>query len=145
VNQSSVYGTSTGCGDCQNTIAIAFARPVQDFSVLVMNGETIDVSYTVLSSSGETQTKSLAPNFASGAQTFSLSVSGITSVTIRRELPASFWDFLIDDVRFSEATPTSKDQCKHGGWRTYGVFKNQGDCVSFVATKGKNPPANKPG
>ena len=33
--------------------------------------------------------------------------------------------------------PTSKDQCKNGGWRTYGVFKNQGDCVSFVATKGR--------
>ena len=37
--------------------------------------------------------------------------------------------------------PTSKDQCKNGGWRNFGVFKNQGDCVSFVATKGKNPPA----
>ena len=38
--------------------------------------------------------------------------------------------------------PTSKDQCKHGGWQTFGVFKNQGDCVSFVATGGKNQPAN---
>lgn len=38
--------------------------------------------------------------------------------------------------------PTSADQCKKGGWITYGIFKNQGDCVSFVATKGKNPPAN---
>jgi hypothetical protein len=37
--------------------------------------------------------------------------------------------------------PTSKDQCKQGGWRAYGAFKNQGDCVSFVATGGKNPPA----
>jgi hypothetical protein len=36
--------------------------------------------------------------------------------------------------------PTSKDQCKNGGWQTYGIFKNQGDCVSFVATGGKNPP-----
>jgi hypothetical protein len=36
--------------------------------------------------------------------------------------------------------PTSKDQCKDGGWQTYGVFKNRGDCVSFVATGGKNPP-----
>jgi hypothetical protein len=41
--------------------------------------------------------------------------------------------------------PTSKDQCKNGGWRTYGVFKNQGDCVSFVATGGKNPPGQKAG
>jgi hypothetical protein len=37
--------------------------------------------------------------------------------------------------------PTSKDQCKNGGWKTYGVFKNQGDCVSFVATGGKNQPS----
>jgi len=40
--------------------------------------------------------------------------------------------------------PSSKDQCKNGGWRTFGVFKNQGDCVSFVATAGTNPPANQP-
>jgi hypothetical protein len=40
------------------------------------------------------------------------------------------------------ALPTSKDQCKHGGWQTFGtVFKNQGDCVSFVATGGTNPPS----
>jgi hypothetical protein len=37
--------------------------------------------------------------------------------------------------------PTSKDQCKNGGWRSFGVFKNQGDCVSFVATGGRNEPA----
>ncbi len=29
------------------------------------------------------------------------------------------------------------DQCKNGGWEAYGSFRNQGDCVSFVATKGK--------
>ena len=42
------------------------------------------------------------------------------------------------------ALPTAKDQCKNGGWRAFGVFKNQGDCVSFVATNGKNQPANSP-
>jgi len=35
--------------------------------------------------------------------------------------------------------PTSKAQCKNGGWRTStrpdcSPFKNQGDCVSFVET-----------
>jgi hypothetical protein len=31
--------------------------------------------------------------------------------------------------------PTSKAQCKHGGWKTFTnpSFKNQGQCVSFVA------------
>jgi hypothetical protein len=38
------------------------------------------------------------------------------------------------DVVVTDAhpSPISKDQCKNGGWRTYGVFKNQGDCVRFV-------------
>ena len=36
--------------------------------------------------------------------------------------------------------PTSKSQCTHGGWKSFGtMFKNQGDCVSFVATGDKNP------
>jgi hypothetical protein len=38
------------------------------------------------------------------------------------------------------ALPTTKDECKDGGWQTFGVFKNQGDCVSFVANGGKKPP-----
>jgi hypothetical protein len=30
--------------------------------------------------------------------------------------------------------PTSKEQCKHGGWKSFGgLFKNPGQCVSFVA------------
>ena len=39
--------------------------------------------------------------------------------------------------------PTTKDQCKDGGWETFTSlgFKNQGDCVSFVATGGRNEPA----
>jgi hypothetical protein len=39
--------------------------------------------------------------------------------------------------------PSSKQQCKKGRWETFG-FKNQGDCVSFVATRGKNPPSGPP-
>ena len=40
--------------------------------------------------------------------------------------------------------PTSKNQCKDGGWTNFDTtvaFKNQGDCVSFVATGGRNPPS----
>ena len=36
----------------------------------------------------------------------------------------------------------AQKQCKHGGWQSFGtMFKNQGDCVSFFATGGKNPPS----
>jgi hypothetical protein len=34
--------------------------------------------------------------------------------------------------------PTALGDCKKGGWVSYGIFKNQGDCVSFVATEGRN-------
>ena len=36
--------------------------------------------------------------------------------------------------------PTSKGQCQDGGWQQYDMFKNHGDCVSYVASKGTNPP-----
>jgi hypothetical protein len=43
-------------------------------------------------------------------------------------------------------TLTSKDDCKNNGWMqsTNPTFKNQGDCVSFFATKGKNGGAGTP-
>jgi Ca2+-binding RTX toxin-like protein len=34
--------------------------------------------------------------------------------------------------------PTSKDQCNNNGWQAFGVFRNNGDCVSYVATSGRN-------
>ena len=40
--------------------------------------------------------------------------------------------------------PTTQQECKNGGWRDFGVFKNQGDCVSFVTTGGRNQPSNSP-
>jgi hypothetical protein len=47
-------------------------------------------------------------------------------------------DLVVTDTR---PLPTTKAQCQNGGWRTFGVFKNQGECVSFVATEGKKPPS----
>jgi choice-of-anchor C domain-containing protein len=55
----------------------------------------------------------------------------------------------IDNVVVTEDVP-QKDDCKDGGWQSMidnvgNSFKNQGDCVSYFATKGKNlgalPPA----
>jgi hypothetical protein len=47
-------------------------------------------------------------------------------------------------VRDAPAVPISKAQCESGGWRSYPDFKNQGDCVSFVVTRGRNQPASPP-
>jgi len=37
--------------------------------------------------------------------------------------------------------PTDKAQCLNDGWKGYSGFKNLGDCVSYVASNGKNKPA----
>ena len=38
--------------------------------------------------------------------------------------------------------PQQKADCKKQGYQAFGgIFKNQGDCVSFVATGGRNAPA----
>jgi len=44
----------------------------------------------------------------------------------------------------SPTSPQSREDCKNGGWTNLTdanghAFKNQGDCVSYFATKGKNP------
>jgi hypothetical protein len=61
--------------------------------------------------------------------------------------PALFPDtFFADDLAFqatfSPPLPTSTAQCMNGGWQNFGTtFKNQGDCVGFVASGGKKPPS----
>jgi len=55
--------------------------------------------------------------------------------------PDGFQDTVVHfTVTVAAALPTSTDQCKNGGWQNFAGFKNQGDCVSFVATGGKNTP-----
>jgi hypothetical protein len=55
--------------------------------------------------------------------------------TIPRD-PFFFPDFTnaTGDVVVTDAQPfpTSKDQCKDGGWRNFPQFKNQGQCTAFV-------------
>lgn len=39
------------------------------------------------------------------------------------------------DFELAPPAPTAADQCKNDGWQSFGSFKNQGDCVSFVMTQ----------
>ena len=62
-----------------------------------------------------------------------------------QEFAETFTSKAVDPARYTALCvgfPTSKDQCKNEGWRTFAPlgFKNEGDCVSYVATRGKNLP-----
>jgi hypothetical protein len=73
-----------------------------------------------------------------GARYFGFYVTGgsaLASITVSSPV-----DFAVGEFGIASG-PTSAAQCKKGGWRSFGVFKNQGDCVSFVVTNGRNGPS----
>jgi choice-of-anchor C domain-containing protein len=70
-----------------------------------------------------------------------LATSASTTLTFTSTTAGAFGPAL-DNVAVTESVPV-KDDCKDGGWQsmidnTGNSFKNQGDCVSYFATKGKN-------
>lgn len=56
------------------------------------------------------------------------------------------FNYTINLTGANQCLPTTAEQCKDGGFMNFGGrFKNQGDCVSFVKTNGKNEPGkNQP-
>ena len=45
---------------------------------------------------------------------------------------------LVQSLLVDCAPPATAERCKNGDWRAFGVFRNQGDCVAFLTTRGKN-------
>jgi hypothetical protein len=45
-------------------------------------------------------------------------------------LPSVGRDLIVHDA--VEPVPSSKEQCKNGGWRNFLGFKNEGQCIAFV-------------
>jgi hypothetical protein len=80
----------------------------------------------------------------SGLDTISYELLEATPTDCSEPSPFPGQTVTAGDIVVHDAPPlaVTKDQCTNGGWRNYGTtFTNQGDCVSFVATGGKNPPA----
>jgi choice-of-anchor C domain-containing protein len=76
------------------------------------------------------------------AQTYTFLATNSSSVLAFTSTTAGPCGPALDNVSVTENVPT-KDDCKNGGWTTMmdvqgDGFKNQGDCVSYFATKGKN-------
>jgi hypothetical protein len=82
VDRGSVYGTSSFCQGCLSSISIVFSQTVSNFSVVVINGNTVTVTYTVRDDQGGIQTITLVPNVASGSGMIVLPENNISSVSI---------------------------------------------------------------
>jgi hypothetical protein len=55
-------------------------------------------------------------------------------------LPDPFTETFKSDpsVGNSGLLPTAQGECKEDGWKAFVMFKNQGDCVAWVETAGRN-------
>jgi hypothetical protein len=128
--QAAVSGTLTCNGAYFSaTIAVELfqpvlaATPIATGSTFIANCDGVPRPYSlVVSAAGGTLTPGPARADASMDDSHDISTS-TTLITLVDPPPS---------------VPTSKDQCKNGGWQTFGgAFKNQGECVKFVASGGK--------
>jgi hypothetical protein len=100
IDQTAVYATTsfTGSGGYTDPLTITFSQPINLFSIDVTNA-TPD-TFTVADNLSGSQSFSLP---GSSTHNFSLTDSGITSVTIR-SASTTAWDFAIDNVQFTQVT-----------------------------------------
>jgi PEP-CTERM motif len=103
-DQTAVYASQGlfGSGET-NPVVITFAQPVEEVSVWVLNGDDVR-SYTVSDNLGDSLTESLPSAGGLGAFVFSLPGDEVTTVDIT-SANTDAWDFAIDNVTFSSATP----------------------------------------
>jgi Flp pilus assembly pilin Flp len=76
-----------------------------------------------------------------------VAIVALPSFVLLRDTQAGFFNAHASNLNAPSmyTEPKSADDCKNDGWKTFytsaGSFKNQGDCVSWLATDGKNAPA----
>jgi choice-of-anchor C domain-containing protein len=135
---SQTFDTTIG-----NTYTVSFfmsgnpddqADPVKTLDVSATGGTVASYTYDVTGNDRANM------NWTEETYTF-LATSATTTLSFISTTATAFGP-AIDNVSVAEDVAV-KDDCKNGGWQTMidtsgNSFKNQGDCVSFFATKGKN-------
>jgi hypothetical protein len=120
------------------TITYAFSpRPDHADNVLVVSWDGIVIATHTASGVGMTNT-----SWTVYTQTV-LATSPTSRLTFSDGGVSDTHGTYLDAVSVPVSSPTTADPCKKGGWQllvdSRGVsFKNQGDCVSFFATKNRN-------
>lgn len=107
---------------------------VKTLDVSATGGATASYTYDVTGNS--------LTNMNWTAESYTLLATSASTTVSFVSTTAGFFGPALDDVVITETVPTKAD-CKDGGWQTMidnagNHFKNQGDCVSYFATGGKN-------
>lgn len=147
-----IFSASISWNDRVRNNAGFFSDPNQEWRVLILDSSSGTLLQEVFSTNPGDPLIQVGPNARAGDITGILQTYAGQTVDISFEQQdnLSYFNATLDDVSLLVSIlPTSKDECKKGGWETFvnvntgmQIFKNQGDCVSFVATQGKNLPAN---
>jgi hypothetical protein len=115
-NQTSVYGTlDLTTPGYSNPLTVSFfdaithaPKDISNFFLDVLNGNTVDIDYTVADNLGNSQTFSLIPNVSSGAATVGFPAAGsVVTILAGPAGPGACcgWDFFVDNIHFNEALP----------------------------------------
>jgi hypothetical protein len=131
---------SANRSSCSTSITVQDTTPPSitcpaNIEVTAGAGGTAVVTYAV-TASDIGGAVAITGNPASGS-TFAIGTTTVTAVATDEVGNSASCSFT---VTVKQGLPTSAAQCKNGGWQGFGIFKNQGDCVSFVATRGRNAP-----
>ena len=145
---TSIYDVPTGCGNTTTSPTESWALTAQATSCPVLD---LKAPNGVTNPYMPTMANAYQPIFdATGSQiTFDGSSSDGTSNQLINLQAANYVTPTPTPTPTTTPTttptpiaiplPTVKTACMDNGWKTFGsTFKNQGDCVSYVATKGKN-------
>lgn len=149
---NNVFSARLSWNDRVRNHAGLFSDPNQEWRALILDPLAIVPSQEVFSTNPGDPLLQVGPN----GRAFDVTaiVQGYAGqqmeVSFEEQDNLFFFNATLDDVvLLVSVLPTDMDECKKDGWETFvnvntgqQIFKNQGDCVSFVATQGKNPPAN---
>lgn len=146
-----IYSTSLTWNDRIRNYAASFIDPGQEYRVLILDMANTVLQEVYSTNTGDTLLQ-IGPNSRSADLTGLLQMyeGQMVVLSIETQAQSFFHTVTVDDVHLlAGSLPMDKGECKKGGWETFvnvnsgtQIFKNQGDCVSFVASQGKNPPEN---
>ncbi|RKK02477.1 PEP-CTERM sorting domain-containing protein [Pseudoroseomonas wenyumeiae] len=113
-NQTALYGTAHFGTGLSNQLVIAFAAPVTNFLVDVVNGLSTAATYRVSDNLGNSSDFTLASNGDSGVTRVGFATAGSTITITSLTTPLSIFDFFIDNVAFNLPIACDPSSCAGG-------------------------------